>query len=123
MKYNITLTPLIDIIFLLVVFFMLTNQYITTASVTISLEEINPAAANMEVSEEDAVLLLVIKDDRTIIVNNNSLTLERLPSYISQFKRERRIIIDVKEAVQTQTMLMVMEQLHAQQFFHVTLKE
>lgn len=70
----LNLTPLIDIVFLLLVFFMLTAHFIEDEAIAIDL----PEAANTAASEEDGFVEVAMTPDGTLLVEGRPIPLEAL---------------------------------------------
>ena len=70
----LNLTPLIDIVFLLLVFFMLTAHFIEDEAIAIDL----PEAQNSAASEEDGYVEITMTPDGKLLVDGYSTSLETL---------------------------------------------
>ena len=73
MKAEFDLTPLIDCVFNLLLFFMLTSSYIIQPGIRINL----PKALTSE-TIHDTSLVVTVTEDNLIILNENAVTLEDL---------------------------------------------
>jgi len=73
-KLEITLTPMIDVVFLLLIFFMVTTTFNRATEIKIKL----PEATGAELSEQPKVLNLTIDADGTYYVNNHQLLNQKL---------------------------------------------
>jgi biopolymer transport protein ExbD len=71
---TLNLTPLIDIVFLLLVFFMLTAHFIEDEAIAIDL----PEAQNSAASEEDGFVEVSMTPDGTLLVDGRITSLETL---------------------------------------------
>jgi biopolymer transport protein ExbD len=83
----VELTPMIDVIFLLIIFFMTTAQFaqLTRAELDLPQEhgEQDPAA-------DESGLVINITSDGQIIVNDRSITLTELDAHVSRYLSEVR---------------------------------
>lgn len=70
----LNLTPLIDIVFLLLVFFMLTAHFIEQQAIPIDL----PDAANSAASKEDGVIEVTLTPDGELLVDGRATPPARL---------------------------------------------
>ncbi len=73
-KEFINLTPLIDIVFLLLIFFMLTSNFIETEGIKIKL----PEASSKTVVQNENITIYVTKDSK-VYFNGKFLSLKELP--------------------------------------------
>jgi biopolymer transport protein ExbD len=73
-KEFINLTPLIDIVFLLLIFFMLTSNFIETEGIKIKL----PEASSKTVVQNENITIYVTKDSK-VFFNGKFLSLKELP--------------------------------------------
>jgi biopolymer transport protein ExbD len=79
------LTPMIDMVFILLIFFLLTSVFILPA-IDVEL----PGAATGEKPEE-LELTISLKTDGTIFVNKEQIPRDRLPAYLRQKAEEYRV--------------------------------
>ena len=70
----LNMTPLIDIVFLLLVFFMLTAHFIEDEAIAIDL----PEAQNSAASEEDGYVEITMTPDGILLVDGRATPLETL---------------------------------------------
>lgn len=73
-SYVLNLTPLIDIVFLLLVFFMLTAHFVEDEGISIDL----PDASNVASVEDEGVVEVVIGSDGRLLVEGEAVEPERL---------------------------------------------
>ena len=77
------LTPLIDCVFNLLLFFMLTSNYIIQPGIRINL----PKALTSETVHETSLVVTVTKDN-LVILNDNAVTLEDLAVHLEKVAKE-----------------------------------
>ena len=84
------LTPLIDIIFLLLVFFMLTSHFVKDEVINIDL----PEAESGEAVENTEQLEVIINDQNSVMIHNQMVAIEQLEQFLSDelSTREEKII-------------------------------
>ena len=84
------LTPLIDIIFLLLVFFMLTSHFVKDEVINIDL----PEAESGEAVENTEQLEVIINDQNSVMIHNQMVAIEQLEQILSDelSTREEKII-------------------------------
>jgi biopolymer transport protein ExbD len=75
-KTGLQLTPLIDMVFLLLIFFLLTSYY-TKPTIPVVL----PEAESAQIHKESDIVI-VVKKDGTIILEKRTLTREALPGIL-----------------------------------------
>jgi biopolymer transport protein ExbD len=75
----LNLTPLIDIVFLLLVFFMLTAHFIEDEAIDIQL----PEAISSQSSQEDEPLVISLLPSGEILLDGESTPLEKLEDTLS----------------------------------------
>jgi biopolymer transport protein ExbD len=78
---QIEITPLIDCIFLLLIFFMLTSNFIIVPGIHIKL----PKASASEVVETKTVTIIISSED-IVYISNKAFTYKELEVYLSKRK-------------------------------------
>ncbi|MFC1709259.1 ExbD/TolR family protein [Candidatus Omnitrophota bacterium] len=79
LSHIIDIAPLIDIVFQLLIFFMLTSSFIMQPGIKVNL----PKAVTSDIVEEKNVVI-VISSEGVIYINKNVLTIDELKSYIAK---------------------------------------
>ncbi|KON48001.1 ExbD/TolR family protein [Mariprofundus ferrooxydans] len=74
------LTPLIDIVFLLLVFFLLTSHFVKDERIDIDL----PQASSSDTPGDDKVLEITLSADNRIYLQGNQVTEQRLPMLLRE---------------------------------------
>jgi biopolymer transport protein ExbD len=87
-KGQLDIAPLIDVVFLLLIFFMLTSSYIFQPGIKINL----PKAVTSEAIHEQN-LIITINDQDLIYLNNRPLNLEQLKSHLKNAATEDRPLL------------------------------
>lgn len=75
----IDIAPLIDIIFQLLIFFMLTSSFIMQPGIKVNL----PKAVTSDIVEEKEFMIVISSED-VIYLSQNVFTIDELKSYISE---------------------------------------
>ncbi|MDD5291813.1 MAG: biopolymer transporter ExbD [Candidatus Omnitrophica bacterium] len=75
----IDIAPLIDIVFQLLIFFMLTSSFIMQPGIKVNL----PKAVTSDVVKENNTVI-VISRENIVYINNNVFTVKELKSYLSK---------------------------------------
>lgn len=94
---DINLTSLVDIIFNLLLFFILTASVAEHPGIDLSLPKAE--SANVDLSTQD--LSIVLAEDGTIFVKDKALDLERLKEMIGTFsqKKDSRVVLQADQSV------------------------
>lgn len=71
---HLNIAPLIDIVFLLLIFFMLSSHFVTQSGIKIVL----PIASTIELYPEEGIVIFISKDN-TLSLNEEVVTLDTLP--------------------------------------------
>lgn len=85
---HLDMAPLINVVFLLLIFFMLTSSFILQPGVRVNL----PRAVTSEVLMKDTLVVTVTKDDK-VYVNERLATRDELVSRIKVAAREGRALL------------------------------
>jgi len=96
-KINLNMAPLIDVVFLLLIFFMLSYHFVAEPGIKITLPEAITAKSQLE---EDVVIY--ITKDNELYLNEEYVTLERLLSSLKtkiDKSRKKAVIIKADEKV------------------------
>jgi len=83
-KGVIDLTPLINVFFLLFIFFLFTSSYIFQPGIKVSL----PKAVTSEVIQQESVVVTITKDDK-IYLNEREITQGELASTLKLLAKEK----------------------------------
>lgn len=82
-KIIINITSLIDVLFLLLIFFMVTSTFVKNSALKVSL----PAAKGGIALEQKKSLDILIKDNDTILLNGSSIKFNDLSSKVLELKK------------------------------------
>ena len=78
-RRSLNLTPLIDIVFLLLVFFMLTSHFVNDEAISIDL----PQALSAVTQDEETVVEVIINSQGEISINGERVDLNELENKLS----------------------------------------
>ena len=87
-KGQLDIAPLIDVVFLLLIFFMLTSSYIFQPGIKINL----PKAVTSEVIQEKNIIIAVSAED-LVYLNDVPVTLKQLRKYLQGVVDENRPLL------------------------------
>lgn len=111
-EININLTPLIDVVFLLLIFFMITTTFTRESHLSISLPEASSAESPVE--EPKSIEVVIGADGQYSIndaplVNNEPLTLRRGILKVAGDARDMTFVITADAQAQHQAVVRVMD--------------
>jgi biopolymer transport protein ExbD len=100
-KRAISLTPLIDVVFILLLFFMLSSTFIQWRQIDVS------APSESQSESRDQRVVTLISNDGKYNIGNMTLSLKDMDSVMTVVKQdpEAVYVIDVKSGIETQTMI------------------
>jgi biopolymer transport protein ExbD len=121
-RTNVDLIPLIDVIFQLVVFFMVTSTFILTPGISLIL----PKSRSSEPVAMTKLVVTVVSEDE-IFVNKERYTLESLNRTLSELPTEERdeiktVVIEGDSSVSYSLMVKVLDVLRLNGFKGVNLR-
>jgi biopolymer transport protein ExbD len=119
-KSKIDLTPLIDIIFLLVVFFLLTTKFVTSEIIDLNISTISNDIKN---SDSNA-LVIILSDNNKFLLADKEYNLDHLKKIISPIlstDKNKNIIIMNNEGVTIQNIVTAMDQIKASGGYNISI--
>ena len=116
-----SLTPMIDVVFLLLIFFMLVARFGVDKVIDISL----PSALGQSSQYEGAPRLVEIKSGNIVSLNGTQISLDQLSSKLSQLMPSPNALIIVRSSAQanTQDLLDVLLYLKSEKIMNVSVVE
>ncbi|MEW6991243.1 ExbD/TolR family protein [Colwelliaceae bacterium 6441] len=78
---NVDMTPMLDIVFILLIFFIVTTSFIREEGLEIN----RPKAQKSNINNNNPVILVTITDNGHVSFNGNLVDIERLPARIENF--------------------------------------
>ncbi|MBN1686123.1 MAG: biopolymer transporter ExbD [Spirochaetales bacterium] len=121
---RVDLIPMIDVVFQLVVFFMVTSTFVMGPGIKLAL----PTSTTTEtVVMKDIELLVSITPEEVIYLNRDGYSLEELDGALGNFSAEQRegiesVIIEGDENISYELMIRVLDILRKNGFSNVSLK-
>ncbi|MGA1191658.1 MAG: ExbD/TolR family protein [Bdellovibrionota bacterium] len=117
---QLNIAPLIDIVFLLLIFFMLTSTFLKEQAVQLNL----PEAESGEVSDTEA-LRLTATDDNIIMLNGKSFPMSELTQQLvalrSSLADDHPVLLRIDNASQVQLLVAIMESVQEAGFTNFSL--
>ena len=104
---EINMAPLIDMIFILLIFFLVTTSFVKESGV-----EVNRPSAQTAQTKEKANLLLGISDAGRIFVEGKSIDIRSLRSYMERYLMETpkgSVVIVADKSSQTGTLIQALD--------------
>ena len=113
-----SLTPMIDVVFLLLIFFMLVARFGVDKVIDINL----PSALGQSSQYEGAPRLVEIKPDNIVLLNGTQISLDQLSSKLSQLMPSPNALIIVRSSAEanTQDLLDVLLYLKSEKIMNVS---
>ena len=95
----VDLTPMIDVVFLLLIFFMISTTFVETSGLSIKLPEASTTIADLEPKE----VKVYLSKEGQIVVDKQEMTLEALEAHLKTFGKQGRdmtfLLLADKEAL------------------------
>lgn len=108
----ISLAPLIDVVFILLLFFMLTTQFMTRSTMTLDLNRTSSNAIN---NQTGSVFVLRLMTGNRVSVDGNEVALDD-PSInkllVDAFSNDRRAVLRFDNDANVQALTHLMDSLH-----------
>jgi len=107
---SINITPLIDIVFLLLVFFMLASSFIQKSTIEVNLNN----GKNIETSKESKLITLILNKKGDIYINNKLIDISNIQNQIhSNLKKnpEYEILIKSHKKIPVQKVIRLIEEI------------
>jgi len=121
-EFDVNMTPLIDVVFLLLIFFMVSTTFDRQSELNIELPE-----ASGEISESESVEIEIFIDSRgrfaingEQLVNNQADTLLRVLRETAGSDKDPRVIINADKNATHQTVMTAMDASRQAGFVHLT---
>jgi len=106
---SINITPLIDIVFLLLVFFMLATSFMQKSSM-----EVNLASNEAEISEKKDFITIVLKKDGNLLIKSKLFTISNINKEIKKnlkINPNYKIIIKCNKKAEVQKVVRLIEEI------------
>jgi len=118
-KLVLSLTPLIDVVFILLIFFMLASQFVDWRQI-----KLTPQAQFSEAVGEEQTLSLILQNDGSFMLDGQAVEgLQLAIAALISHGKNRTVFIEPEEAVEIQSVIDVIEALNASGFTKVQLSD
>lgn len=121
-ELDVNVTPLIDVVFLLLIFFMVSTTFERESEIEVTLPE---ASAERKVTEKKAIEVTVNAQgtffvDGQRVVNTQIETLKQAMLKIAAGREDPPIIINADKSAQVQSMVTIMDAARQLGFVHIS---
>ena len=104
---NLNIAPLIDVVFLLLIFFMLSSHFVTEPGIKLTL----PTSVTAKLHPEEDITVY-ISEDNSVYLNGEEITLDNLPDMLRaeiQISGKKTVIIKADEKIDLGLAVKVMD--------------
>ncbi|MAG75428.1 MAG: biopolymer transporter ExbD [Thalassotalea sp.] len=116
---EINMTPMLDVVFILLIFFIVTASFVKEAGI-----EVNRPEAATAVKKERANILVAISDKGEIWINKRRVDVRAVQANIERLKAENpqgTVVIQADKKATTDTLIKVMDSARAAGVFDVSI--
>jgi biopolymer transport protein ExbD len=118
-KEEIDMTPMLDVVFILLIFFIVTASFVKEAGI-----DVNRPEAATAVKKERANILVAISDKGDIWINKRKIDIRSVQANIERLKAENpqgTVVIQADKKATTDTLIKVMDSARAAGVFDVSI--
>ena len=119
---SVEITPLIDIVFLLVIFFVVTSKIETNQYLSLDLPKTESFASSLINTDRNIILL----DTGTLVVNNQEFNISQIEEVIigiqASFNTSETIILSIESKAFHEWVLILMDELQSAGFQNLQIK-
>ncbi|MEI6893908.1 MAG: biopolymer transporter ExbD [Colwellia sp.] len=118
-KEEIDMTPMLDVVFILLIFFIVTASFVKEAGI-----DVNRPEAATAVKKERANILVAISDKGDIWINKRKIDIRSVQANIERLKAENpqgTVVIQADKKSTTETLIKVMDSARAAGVFDVSI--
>ena len=119
---SVEITPLIDIVFLLVIFFVVTSKIETNQYLTLDLPESESFSSSLSNNSQNIILL----ETGVFIVNNQEFTMSDIDKLLagvgSSFSKSEAVVLSIESKAFHEWVINLMDGLQAQGFQNIQIK-
>ncbi|MDA8840281.1 biopolymer transporter ExbD [Gammaproteobacteria bacterium] len=119
---SVEITPLIDVVFLLVIFFVVTSKIETNQYLTLDLPQSKSFSSSLVNNSQNIILL----ESGVFVVNNQEFTMadidKLLAGVAATFSREEVIVLSIEKKVFHEWIISLMDGLQALGFQNIQIK-
>ena len=115
---RLSLTPLIDCVFILLVFFMLQTNFLRPRAI-----EFSQSASSSQINTETPLIAIELRLDGSLWLNGVGSSLEGLKTYAESLSdpSQSRVMLAVDPKVKLQSAVDIMDMLNESQIFNISL--
>ena len=116
---NLDLTPMLDIVFIMLIFFIVTTSFIKESGI-----EVNRPNAETAERDQKGNILVAISENNEIFIDRRKVDLRAIRPNIIRLKAENpegSVIIQADKASQTGLLVEAMDQIRSVSYTHLTL--
>ena len=115
---RLSLTPLIDCVFILLVFFMLQTNFLRPRAI-----EFSQSASSSQINTETPLIAIELRLDGSLWLNGAGSSLEGLKVYAESLSdpSQSRVMLAVDPKVKLQSAVDIMDMLNESQIFNISL--
>ena len=115
---RLSLTPLIDCVFILLVFFMLQTNFLRPRAI-----EFSQSASSSQINTETPLIAIELRLDGSVWLNGAGSSLEGLKTYAESLSdpSQSRVMLAVDPKVKLQSAVDIMDMLNESQIFNISL--
>ena len=115
---RLSLTPLIDCVFILLVFFMLQTNFLRPRAI-----EFSQSASSSQINTETPLIAIELRLDGSLWLNGAGSSLEGLKTYAESLSdpSQSRVMLAVDPKVKLQSAVDIMDMLNESQIFNISL--
>ena len=119
---SIEITPLIDIVFLLVIFFVVTSKIETNQYLSLDLPTSQSFSSNLTNADQNIILL----DSGTLVINNQEFDISQIEEVMvgiqASFEISETIILSIENKAYHEWVILLMDQLQGAGFQNLQIK-
>lgn len=118
-KEEIDMTPMLDVVFILLIFFIVTASFVKEAGI-----DVNRPEAATAVKKERANILVAISDKGDIWINKRKVDIRSVQANIERLKAENpqgTVVIQADKKSTTETLIKVMDSARAAGVYDVSI--
>ncbi|KRP02238.1 MAG: hypothetical protein ABS17_03070 [SAR86 cluster bacterium BACL1 MAG-120924-bin88] len=119
---SIEITPLIDIVFLLVIFFVVTSKIETNQYLSLDLPTSQSFSSNLTNADQNIILL----DSGTLVINNQEFDISQIEEVMvgiqASFETSETIILSIENKAYHEWVILLMDQLQGAGFQNLQIK-
>ena len=106
---SINITPLIDIVFLLLVFFMLATSFIQKSTIEVNLS----AGESVQIDKKKNSVIIILNNKGQIFLNNKILNISEIQQKLSKILKkgsDQKVLIKSHKKVEVQKVIRLIEE-------------